>query len=230
MKPSFKLILGSIIALTLGLAAASPILVPNLALTEKVQIEVDVVYAYIGVQNFTQDMTGLWRNSSSIYEYDLHMVSYFIVLNITNLSNKIALIREFEASAAQETTVEQLPNEGTRVSQTNPIVGNYRDVSGYYPGWSQYWSPNSSRLVAFSGIVELSNAGAYNALRTGAIFLFGKAEAKPLGGGQQSSAYSLKHVQLQTIGKEYLYNAVLSENQMWRMDTNGIDVFIETRH
>jgi hypothetical protein len=230
MKLSFKLIIGSMIALTLGLAAASPILVPNLALTEKVQIEVDVVYAYIGVQNFSESITGLWRNTSNIYEYDLKIVSYFIVLNITNLSNKIALIQEFEASAAQQITVEHHADEVVGVSQTNTIVHNYQDVSGYYPGWSQYWSANESRLIALTGVAEVSNTAAQAALQSGTIYLFGKAEAKPLGGGSQSSAYSVKHVQLQTIGNEYLYNTILSENQIWRMDTNGIDVFIQTRH
>jgi len=97
MKLHFKVILGSTIALMLGIAATSPILVPNLALTTKIKLDVDVVYAYFGVQEFNSQITGLWRNSSNIYEYDLHFVSYFIVLNITDLSDKPAIIEEFEA-------------------------------------------------------------------------------------------------------------------------------------
>lgn len=245
MGLNVKIVLGSIIALTLGIAAASPILVPNLALTAKIQMEVNVVYAYFGVQDFNSQITGLWRNSS-IYEYDLHFVSYFIVLNITNLSDKLAIIEEFEASAAQEILVrngtsiigsERLretmsvspSNVGFSVSMENRIVTDFRDVSRYYPGWSQYLSSKTSRLIALTGIVEVSNIAAYDALRSGTIYLFGRAKGRPYGEGTSSTAFCLKHVQLQGIGKDLLYNVAISENQMWRMDTNGIDVYIETR-
>ena len=242
----FKVILGSFIALMLGIAAASPILVPNLALTKKVQLEVDVVYAYFGVQGFNEQVTGLWRNSSSIYEYGSRLVSYFIVLNITNLSDELAIIEEFEASAAQEILVhngtssvgsERLrekmsvspSNVGFGVAMENRIVSDFRDVSRYYPFWSQYLSPKTSRLVALTGMAEISNTAAYEALQSGTIYLFGQVKGRPYGGGTSSTAFCLKHVQLQEIGKDRLYNVVISENQMWRIDANGLDVYIETR-
>lgn len=247
MRLTIKLVLGSVIALTLGLAAASPILIPNLALTTKMQIEVDVVYAYFGVQDFTNSITGLWRNHTNPWEHTLQIVSYFIVLNVTNRSNKLALIGEFEVSAAPEIlvhngtdmigseklaekiTVSPTNGEGFGVAKENPILTDLRDLSRFYPGWSQYWAPNTSRLIGLTGMVEVSNIAAFDALQSGTIYLYGEAKGKPYGGGSLSTGFSLKHIQLQIIGKEYLYNAILSENQILRMDSNGIDVFIETR-
>lgn len=246
MGMNFKIVLGNIIALTLGIAAASPILVPNLKLTTKIQMEVDVVYAFFGIQEFDNQIIGLWRNSSDPYEYNLHIISYFIVLNVTNRSDKLAIIDEFEASAAQEILVyngtnrigsERLgenisispSNVGFGVSIQNRIVTDFRDMSRYYPGWSQYLSPKASRLVALTGIVEISNIAAYDALSSGNIYLFGRVRGRPLGEGTPSTAFCLKQIQLQKIEKDFLYNAVLSENQMWRIDVNQIDVCIETR-
>jgi len=228
MRLPVKLILGSVIALTLGLAVASPILIPNLTLTTKVQIEVDVVYAYFGVQNFTSSITGLWRNYSSFRENDLHIISYLFVLNVTNPTDKLLILGEFTASAAPQIQVIQHLEEGLSISETNTIASAFRDLSRYYPGWSQYWQPKRSRLIALSGIIENSNTAAYDALQTGSIYLFGRVEGKIYGGGW-ADGYSLKHVQLQKIGNEYLYNTLLNENQILRLSLDGIDVFIETR-
>ena len=247
MKLTVELILGSVIALMLGLAVASPILMANLALTTKIQIEVDVVYAYFGIQEFNSNVTGLWRNSSDSLESNLPIVTYLIILNVTNRSDRLALIGMFEVSGAQEIlvqngterigseklaksiTVSPISDKGFGVAKENTIVTDLRDLSRFYPGWSQYWSPNESRLIGLTGMVEVSNTAAYAALQSGTIYLYGEAEGLPYGGGSQSRGFSLKHVQLQMIGKDFLYNSVLSENQMLRIDSNGIDVYIETR-
>lgn len=225
---TIKLILGSVIALTLGLATASPILIPNLALTTKVRIEVDVVYAYFGVQNFTSNITGLWRNYSNLWEKDLHIISYLFVLNVTNPTDRLLMLGEFTASAAPQIQVTQYPKGELSIAQTNTIASPFRDLSRYYPGWSQYWQPNTTRLIALSGTIENSNTAAYDALQTGTIYLFGRVEGKIYEGGW-ANGYSLKHIQLQKIGNEYLYNTLLNENQILRLTQDGIDVFIETR-
>jgi hypothetical protein len=226
MNLRVKLILGSILALILGLAVSSPILFSNLTLVTKVKIEVDVVYAYFGVQDFNQNVTGLWRNITNPLE--LHIISYFIVLNITNHSDTIAIMEIIEASAAPEITVQNITGGGLAVSQTNPIVTDFRDVSRFIPGWDNYWSANESRLIALTGMMEVSDP-AYVALTSGTFYLFGKAEARPLGGGTHSENYSLKRIQTQIIDREFLYNNILSENQIWRTD-HELDVFIDTRH
>jgi hypothetical protein len=242
MRLIIKLILGSVIALTLGLASSSPILIQNLALTNKIQVEVDVVYAYFGVQNFDQNITGLSRNLTG----GPYIISYFFVLNVTNRSNKLAMIEKFEVSAAPEilvyngtemlgskklaehATTSPITNETFGVLEENTIITDLRDLSEFYPAWSQFWSPNKSRLIALTGMVEVSSL-AYPALTNGTIYLYGEAKGKPYEGGTLSRGFSLKQVQLQIVGQEFLYNSLLSENQLLRFGGNNIDVYVETR-
>jgi hypothetical protein len=225
MKINIKLMLGSILATMLGLVVALPILVPNLALTKTVHIEVEVVYAYFGVQEINSDIIGLWRNLSDPKESDFRIVSYFFVLNVTNHSSESAIIKEFSALAAQEAQV------GSRgeVSAKNVIALGFRDVRGYILFWSQYLHPNESRLIGLTGIVEVPNLE-YAVLQSGKTYLFGSVEAQPYSRGSWSRGYSLKHVELQITDGEFMYNAVLSENQILRIDeSNGVDIYIETR-
>ena len=256
MKSNIKLVLGSVIALMVGLTAASPMLVSNLALTSKIQIDADVVYAYFGVQEFSSNITGLWRNLTYAPWEPPRIISYFIVLKATNPSKETAIIGEFEVSAAEKILIhngtgeigsEELEanistsvptvyahastypsGEGFGVAKFNVILTDFRDLSRYYPGWSQYWPPNTSRLIVLTGMVEVSSL-AYATLETGTIYLFGEVKGKPYGGGSWSTGYSVKQVQLQIIEKEFLYNTTLSENQLFRIDNNGIEAYIETR-
>jgi hypothetical protein len=228
MEPVVKLILGSFIALTLGLAAASPLLIPNLALTTTIQLEIDTVYAYISIQQYDPQITGLWRNYSNLWENDLHIISYLFIINVTNPTDKLLMLGEFTASGAPQIDITQFPRGELSVGQTNPIVTAFRDLSRYYPGWSQYWQPNSSRLIALSGTIENSNTAAHDALQTGTIYLFARVEGKTYEGGW-AKGYNLKQVQLQQIGNEYLYNILLNQNQILRLTSDGIDAYIETR-
>ena len=240
---NLKIILGCVAALALGIATASPLLIPSLSLAAKVQMGVDVVYAFFEIQNFSSQIVGLWRNNSNLYVSNF--VSYFIVLNITNYSDKIAIIEEFEIAVAKEILVyngtnaigsEELrekmshsPQTGFSVAMENTIVKDFHDVSRYYPGWSRYIAPKESRLIGLTGMIEVSNIAAYDALHSGDVYLFARVRGKPLDEGSSSTVFCLKHVQLQGIGNSLLYNIVLCEDEMWRMDTNGLDVYIEKR-
>jgi len=241
MEFRLKMILGSVLAMILGLGVSSPILMANLGLTGKVQIEVEVAYAYFGIQEFDRSVTGLWRNPD-----EGSMVSYLIVLNVTNLSNRLATMEDFVVAAAQEILVqngsqkigsEELartsqassnpPESGIfSVSMQNPVVCDERAIR-WYPGWSQIWEPKSSRLIGLSGIIDISGV-AYQTLTNGTVYLYGKAEGRPYEGGSQSKAFDLRLVQLQKIGREFLYNALVLENQILRI-ANGLDVFIQSR-
>jgi hypothetical protein len=248
MKAHVKLIVGSVLALVLGLTVSLPMLFANLALVKKVKIGVDVVYAYFGVQELNKNVTGLWRNLTSPWE--LHLISYFIVLNVTNHSNDLALMQTFEAFAAPEITVQNgteteiiVQNGTERIGSQNmtesanatgdfafsikdPIVTGFLDGSRT-PFFDQYWSANGSRLIGLSGIVQVSDP-AYTALTKGIMYLLGKVEGRAYGGAY-SMGFSLKHVQLQMIGREFLYNSAVSENQILQIDSNGIDVHIGMR-
>jgi hypothetical protein len=210
--------LGCLLALLLGSVFSAAMLLPDLTPATTIQVDVDVVYAYFGVQNFNGNITGLWINTSDPLQLYTHRLAYFIVLNVTNRSNNLAYIDEFEVAVAPSIAVQ---DGGTEI--TNKVVGDTRTVE-WYPGFSQYWSPNQSRLIGLSGITDV-HENAYPALSSGALYLWGRVQGTPLGEKSTFTGYSLKHVQLQVFGEEFLYNVLLSQNQMLRIE--GLDVIVQ---
>jgi hypothetical protein len=242
-----KLILGSVLALLLGLTVSIPILLSNIAPAERIQIDVDVVYAYFGVQDSNRNVTGFWRNQSDPSTYHDHIISYFIVLNITNNSDKLATVDTFQVAAAPDICVQNgtetfgsacaninrsvtsssgASNDGFGLSIVNQIVFDERPYQYVYSSDS-YWPANRSRLIGLSGITEVRE-NAYPALENGTLYLYGEARGMPLGEKSESIGFSLKYVQLQKIGNEFLYNILVSGNQLLRI--NGLDVFVEPGH
>jgi hypothetical protein len=212
-----KLIFGGVLALLLGLTSSMPLLLSYLTPATKIELTIDVEYAYFGVQGFNQNITGLWRNASDPQEADRHIVSYLMVLNITNHSDKLAYMEEFEAAAAPI-----IDSTGMQ----NAVVYDVRTIK-WFPGWDQYWSPNQSRLISLSGIVEVHEIS-YLALTSGTLYLYGHVEARPSGEKSVSTVSSVKQVQLQAYGKEFLYNVLLSGNQMLQLG-NDFDVWVKPR-
>jgi hypothetical protein len=221
-----KLIFGGLLALLLGLAFSMPLLLSNLTQATKIELTVDVQYAYFGVQGFDQNITGLWRNGSDPQELDHHLLTYLIVLNITNHSDKLAYIEKFEAAAAQKIVHEPLDTEVWHLEMENTIVYDVRTIEAY-PGWDQYWSPNQSRLIGLSGMVEIQG-NAYPAFVNRTLYLYGHVEASPLGEKSISTGSSVKQVQLQAYGKEFLYDDLLFEDQMLLLG-NDFDVSVQPR-
>jgi len=221
MDLRWKLMLGGVLALLLGLAFSIPLLVSNLRPVTNMELIVDVKYAYFGDQVFSQNISGLWRNASNSQEYERHHISYLIVLNITNRSDKLAYVEELEAAAGPKIRVE---NGGPQMQ--NPVVYDVRTVK-WYPGWDQYWSPNESRLVGLTGMVDVFET-VYESLTSGTIYVYGRVEARPNGEGAYSVGLSVKQVQLQAYGREFLYNALISGNQMLQIG-NGFDVSVQSR-
>jgi len=221
MDLRLKLILGGVLALLLGLAFSIPLLVSNLRPATSIELIADVKYAYFSDQTFSQNISGLWRNASNPQEHEQHMVSYIIVLNITNHSDKLAYIEVLEAAAGPLILV-----EGNTVEMHNAIVYDVRTIK-WFPGWDQYWQPDQSRLVALTGMVAVYET-VYESLMGGTFYLYGRVEARPYGEGAYSVGLGVKEVQLQVYGREFLYNALLSENQMLRINY-GFDVSVQSR-
>jgi hypothetical protein len=223
------LILGGAVALILGFAVAIPILVAYYSPTRSLQIEVDLVYAYFGVQQFNQNVTGLWVNSSDPIQQEIRIISFFMVLNITNRSDGAADLTDLLVIAGPSISVINTTG-ATGVSAEDPIVFFYL---GDNINWYSVWGPHQSRLIAVTGSVGTRgmSAIARSLLENGSIdpiYLYASATGHPYDGGLVSSGYSLKYVHLQAFGTEFLYNAVLSDNQRWWLDQNGIDVYIVT--
>jgi hypothetical protein len=216
-----KLILGGLLALVLGLAVSSPILFSELTPVTRIQLDIDVQYAYFGVQDFSQDITGLWRNVTYPQENYLHLVSYLIVLNITNHSGKLVYIEEFEAAAGPRIVVDN----GTVM--VNKVVYDVRTIKWAAGCWDQYWSPNESRLIGLTGMTDVYDPP-YLALLSGTLYLYGHVEGISPGEKSMVVGSTVKQVQLQTHGREFLYNALLSENQMLQL-SDTFDVSVQPR-
>jgi hypothetical protein len=235
MKPRTKLILAGAIALIVGFGVAMPLLLLNIGPLrwtppEEVHVEVDIMYAYFGVQQFNQNLTGLWINSSNLQgdlpREDLHFVTYLFVVNITNLSDKF-FVSMHELYFVAGPSIDAEPDSW---GATDPMVYlEIRDLHESYIFNSQC-EPGHSRLIALTGIVETYGV-AYSQLQNGTIYLFTIIYGQPIGDAGNaiwSKSYCLKEVQLQIFGSEFLYNNLLSENQRLNFYPNGIDVYIWT--
>jgi hypothetical protein len=235
MKGRTMIIIGSLAALLLGLAVAYPLLVSNLPSLSKADFGVDVAYVYIAPLKSDSNLTGLyWNNSvveiqhngglpSGALEADGLVVSYFVVLNITNYSDDSARIKNFDIMIGP-----QISGGSGGVIAENPVLSDSRHLT-YYPEWDEVWSPHSSRLIGLSGVTGVHEIP-YASLNSSLVYLYGSAEGQVAytNGGQSAVSYSLKQVQLQTVGNGYLYNTLINENQIL-LFYEGLDVSIGTR-
>jgi len=123
MKHQAKLILFGILSLTIGVAFASPLLASELNIrpfikhvqVSTVNCSVNVVYA-----NFT-----ILNGSKPVSENDGPAVSYYVVLNVTNLSDIGAKLFTVNFVAA-----EKIANAPTSSFLTNSISGSGYEVEG----------------------------------------------------------------------------------------------------
>jgi hypothetical protein len=199
---------------------------------------VDVAYVYIEPLKSDSNLTGLYWNNSVVeiqiqtdgglpsvaLKVDGLVVSYFVVLNITNYSDDSTRIKNFDIMVGPQISV----GSGGDVFAENPVLTDSRYLT-YYPGWDEVWSPHSSRLIGLSGVTGVHEIP-YASLNGSVIYLYGRAEGQVAypNGGQSADRYSLKQVQLQTVGNGYLYNTLINENQIL-LFYQGLDVSIATR-
>jgi hypothetical protein len=219
-------------ALVLGLVLAYPLLVMNMPVTKRADLGVDVVYAYFGSPSLDANVSGLWRNYGMPQEIvdvggnrwglDVNVVSYFIVLNVTNNSNQPVYITNFDTTIGPSIFVD--PNG--IISAPNAILTDYRHVD-YYPGWDNIWSANTSRLIYLSGVVGVHD-NVYGSLNNAVEII------AQVGGHyyEEEHVYpygkDYKQLPLQTFGEAHLYNNLIGENQTL-VFYNGLDVSVGTR-
>jgi hypothetical protein len=204
----------------------------NMPVTKKADLGVDVVYAYFGSPYLDPNVSGLWRNYSIPQEIvdvggnrwglDVNVVSYFLVLNITNNSNQPAYITNFDTIVGPSISAD--PNG--IISAPNAILTDYRHVD-YYPGWDQILSANASRLIYLSGIVGVHDLS-YSALNSTGIWIHAQVEGHSYEENVQPFGVDYKRIPLQTFGKAHLYNNLIGENQTL-IFYNELDVSVGTR-
>lgn len=223
---------GCLTALVLGLALAYPLLVMNMPVTQRSDLGVDVVYAYFGSPTLDANISGLWRNNSipeelvniggTPYGLDVNVISYFLVFNITNNSNQPVYINSFDTIVGPSISADP---DGI-ISAPNSLLTDYRDVD-YYPGWSNIWSANTSRLIYLSGIVGVHDF-VYDDLND-SLWVHAKVGGQPYGEENvHVFGVDYKQIPLQTFEENRLYNNLIGENQTL-IFYNGLDVSIGTR-
>jgi hypothetical protein len=122
MKPSLKLSIIALLALGLGVAYASPMLLtpmnvqpfPVVPEGDKADFSVDIVYASFNPIEWQCKVPEYAENESIVYNtYPAVNVTYNVVLNVTNLSDQPATIYELAFTAAEELSVTQSILGGT---------------------------------------------------------------------------------------------------------------------
>jgi hypothetical protein len=225
---------GCLAVLAIGLALAYPLLTSEMPIT-KLDLDVDVVYAYIGNPDLNANVTGLWRNSSlpsgavdvngNRLGFDVHAVSFLLVLNITNPSNNLVRIRNFMSIAGPQIS---LTGTNGGVGAEKPILiysRNNADLDDI--PFDVLWQANESRLIYLSGFVGVHDL-AYEALNSGAIYVYASADGGSFDGDASCSGNFLEKLPFQNFNGNYLYNNLVSDNQML-VFYSGMDVFVGTR-
>jgi hypothetical protein len=104
--------------------------------------------------------------------------------------------------------------------------------------FNNLWAPHQSRLIAFSADRKIFNMfvdpSKLEKVNTEPITLRGSVHSYLNGtvGLWDSTAVDdeIKQVQLEISEDGYLYNAILADDQMFVMDSFGVEVFIESRN
>ncbi len=116
MRTSAKLIIVAFLALGIGVAYASPLLItpinvkpfPRVSEGPKAEFSVNVVYANFNPVDFQYTITEWdWEGKPSNKTYSATNLTYNVVLNVTNLSDQPATIYELAFAAAEDISVKQ---------------------------------------------------------------------------------------------------------------------------
>jgi hypothetical protein len=144
MKKSLSLVLIAVLAFGIGIAYAAPMLIvpvniqplPQVPAGPKADFSIDVVYA-----KFDPQKTHITAPEPSI--------TYAVVFNVTNLSDKAATLYELEFAATQDVSVKQSILGGTIYDQGLHSNNQYKHFGGIVDGvyidgkWVNVtWIPN----------------------------------------------------------------------------------------
>ena len=198
----------------------------------KANIEVKVVYVYIGHQNVT-DTEGLtYSTSPTNQDYNhYNLDSYVIILKVTNNGAQMISMTEFRAWVAQQITENKV---GLTDTKGNPAPGGLGGPSFGIsnavidderaglstPDFSNYLDAGSSRLIALTGVISIqSYMGQF--LQNGTAYIMGSVTAQTgYASGlnvltpQSQSADDIEKITFQTMGNgDYLYNNLLFSGQ-----------------
>lgn len=206
----------------------------------KADITVKIAYAYIGHQTLNNDVTGLnyevnGKNASN------SLVSYIVVLKITNQATEMASLTDFRVYVAPEIVYNSV---GFNQSNGQPAPGGLGSPSleirdalisdvrvQSYGGYSNYLSADQSRLIALTGVISLDKFSEED-LQNGTLYIYGAATAHAGYADWQTAkaaegqiAHDLQHVTFTNVNGDYLFNNLLDKNEILLID--GLDARVQ---
>jgi hypothetical protein len=133
-------------------------------------------------------------------------------------------------------------SESKNFGNTSSSGGDETAVIGFFITdapilFNNVWAPKESRLIALqnSGQVlsRILNTSELEQLNTGkASFRSSVSSCLPVAKGLWNSwsmEVAIQPIQLEVTGDSYVYNSILSDDEMFVMDSFGVEVFIEPR-
>lgn len=205
--------LGVVVALSLGLALAYPLLAPQIPSLDKPNLGLNVVYTYISSPLNNSNLTGVWRNSSNGWQTNNIIFNYIVIMNITNHSSGLVQLNSLQTLIGPNITYF---NDTGAVSANNLIVDDSR-VKDFSVRFSGALGPYQSKLVCLSGFTGVP-VEFYDEVVTKSAWVLGKVDGQVgYSNSQYGNAYELKQVSLQDIDGNYLYNSLLNDDQMLRL-------------
>jgi len=231
-----------VVLLALILSSAFYIHLANsIATLPKANISIEVVYAYVGYPTANK-VAGL-DNTNSQTNQAYTLSSYIFILKVTNNGAQMVSLTEFRAYLAQHITENQI---GLNDSNGNPAPGalggpafeitntiiSDTQTSLQSSGFSNYLDAGKSRLIALTGMVSLDSFS-QQYLQSGSLSIWGSvtgqtgyASAQSAWSAQSVSENDVRQVKFQDVGGDYIYNALLGQNQTLIID--GLDAIVNS--
>ena len=200
-----------------------------------VQLKDEAVGAAVGgnLTNIYMNMNGTWVDVTGRVEW------------LDDNGNVIDILPERLPSQARAVTFEytyfgEMQILGTaQINSTSDPDMNMLNVESYAPiEFDNNWAPHQSRLIAISSNRKISSQhlgpSKIEALTTEPVTFYVSVHSHltyALGVFDSTSVdEEVKEIEFEITDDGYLYNTILSDNQMFVTDAFGVEVFIEPRN
>jgi hypothetical protein len=196
----------------------------------KAEVGVQVVYAYIGHPTVDSNVTGLDYDVSANVNGNT-LASYVVVLRATNLGAEMFTMTDFHVYVAPQITYNAIgfndsngnPAKGSLGSSSieisNALLSEERAAVPSGRTLSYYLESGDSKLIAITGLASFDRFMEQN-LQNGTLYVYGSvvaqtgyADGHTTWSSQSQTGYALRQVTFENVGGDYLYNALLGENQ-----------------
>ncbi len=167
--------------------------------------EADLLQAYFHVFNASQASGANYGK----------MAAYILVFNITNPSDQTLLIHRLRVTLAENGS-----RDGLSFSFSGGTIDLSRDFAG--DNMDNFWYPHTSRIVAFSATVGLTNLD-MNIFESGKGVFFSNLSMALEEGRGGGSAIIYKDITLQSLGNdEYVYGDMFGPGHYYSFSDESI--------